>query len=98
MDLPLRRLYLTASLSRGIVNTFGVYQTYYQSSLLADHTASEISWIGTFQAFLLVSLSLVAGPIFDRGHFRILLIVGTFLTVFGIMASLSFHNMFQTNL
>jgi MFS family permease len=30
-------------------------------------------------------MSLVAGPIFDRGHFRILLVVGTFLTVFGIM-------------
>ena len=73
------------SITRGIVNTFGVYQTYYQTSLLADRSASDISWVGTFQAFLLVSFSLVAGPIFDRGHFRILLIVGTILTVFGIM-------------
>ncbi|KIW28753.1 uncharacterized protein PV07_04627 [Cladophialophora immunda] len=71
--------------SWGIVNAFGVYQTYYQTAILADYNASDISWIGTFQAFLLVSFSLVAGPIFDRGYFRILLIVGMFLTVFGIM-------------
>jgi len=67
------------------VNTFGVFQTYYESALLESHNASEISWIGTFQAFLLVAFSLVAGPIFDRGHFRSLVIVGTFLTVFGMM-------------
>lgn len=77
---------LTANLlHRGITNTFAVYQVYYQSAILTDHSASEISWIGTFQAFLLVSFSLAAGPIFDRGHFRALLVVGTFLTVFGIM-------------
>lgn len=72
-------------LNRGIVNTFGVFQEYYQTSLLASHSASEISWIGTFQAFLLVALSLVVGPIFDRGYFRWLITVGTLLTVFGIM-------------
>ncbi|KAK5064722.1 hypothetical protein LTR84_000556 [Exophiala bonariae] len=81
--------------SWGIVNTFGVYQTYYQTSLLHNHNASEISWIGTFQAFLLVSFSLVAGPIFDRGYFRILLAVGTFLTVFGIMMNSISDNYWQ---
>lgn len=72
-----------------------MYQTYYQLSLLSDHDASEISWIGTFQAFLLVSFSLVAGPIFDRGHFRILLVLGTFLTVFGIMMNSISNNYWQ---
>lgn len=67
------------------MNTFAVFQTYYQTSLLKSHSASEISWIGTFQAFLLVAFSIVAGPIFDRGHFHTLIIVGTFLTVFGTM-------------
>ena len=62
-----------------------MFQTYYETSLLESHSASEISWIGTFQAFLLVAFSLVAGPLFDRGHCRLLIIVGTFLTVFGMM-------------
>ncbi|KAH8886516.1 MFS general substrate transporter [Thozetella sp. PMI_491] len=71
--------------SWGIVNTFGVFQTYYESDLLASHTSSEISWIGTFQAFLLVAFSIIGGPIFDRGYFRTLIVVGTFLCTFGIM-------------
>lgn len=70
---------------RGIVNTYGVYQDFYQTSLLQSHTSSEISWIGTFGAFLLVILSVVNGPIFDRGYVRTLLLVGTFLTVFGMI-------------
>lgn len=94
VEVPIESINLH-SITRGIVNTFGVYQTYYQTSLLADHSASDISWIGTFQAFLLVSFSLVAGPIFDRGHFRILLIVGTFLTVFGIMMNSISNNYWQ---
>jgi MFS family permease len=67
------------------VNTFAVYQTYYAADLLSKHSASEISWIGTFQAFLLVFLSLAVGPIFDRGYFYTLIVVGTFLSVFGMM-------------
>jgi len=70
---------------RGLVNTFGVFQAYYHAELLSSRSASDISWIGTFQAFLLVCFSLVVGPIFDRGHFRTLIITGTFLTVFGLM-------------
>ena len=72
---------------RGIVNTFGAFQAFYEDSLLKDHNASSISWIGTFQAFLLVSFSIFSGPIFDRGHFRTLLVVGSFLIVFGLMMS-----------
>jgi MFS family permease len=34
---------------------------------------------------MLVSLSAVSGPIFDRGHVRALLVMGTFFTVFGLM-------------
>lgn len=62
-----------------------MYQTYYETSLLKTHSASEISWIGTVQAFILVAFSLVAGPIFDRGYFYTLLIVGTILTTLGTM-------------
>jgi MFS family permease len=65
------------------VNTFGVFQTYYESAL--PQSASTISWIGTFQAFLLVALGIVAGPVFDRGHFHALVLTGSFLTVFGLM-------------
>ena len=72
-------------LLRGIVNTFGAYQTYYQSDLLKSKSESAISWIGTVQGFLLIVFSIIGGPIFDRGYVRTLLVAGSFLVVFGMM-------------
>lgn len=71
--------------SWGIVNSFGVFQTYYASELLRDQTPSNISWIGSIQAFLLLIIGVATGPIYDAGYFRTLLFSGTFLTVFGMM-------------
>ena len=70
---------------RGIINTFGVYQEYYESELLSSSTASAISWIGTIQGFLIFLISILTGPIFDRGYFRHLILAGTFLIVVGLM-------------
>ena len=53
---------------RGIVNTFGAFQDFYATDLLSAHSTSTISWIGTFQGFLLL-----------------LIVIGTFLVVFGMM-------------
>jgi MFS family permease len=46
---------------------------------------SAISWIGTVQGFLLVSLCVIVGPLFDRGYFRQMIVLGSFLTVLGMM-------------
>jgi len=70
-------------LSRGIVNTFGAFQTYYEGTL--SSTPSAISWIGSIQGCLLLIIGVLTGPIFDMGFFRTLLAVGSFLTVFGMM-------------
>jgi MFS family permease len=70
--------------SRGIVNTFGAYQTYYKSSFLANESDSNISWIGSIQAFLLLIIGVVTGPIYDAGYFNMLVAVGSFLVVFGM--------------
>ncbi|KAF2144961.1 uncharacterized protein K452DRAFT_284346 [Aplosporella prunicola CBS 121167] len=71
--------------SWGITNTFGTYQTYYKTGLLASSTPSAISWIGSIQAFLLMLVGALTGPIYDAGYFRHLLVVGSFLIVFGLM-------------
>ncbi|KAK4955869.1 hypothetical protein LTR10_006808 [Elasticomyces elasticus] len=74
----------------GLLNTFGVYQTYYESGARFTASSSDISWIGSVQALSLLLIGTVAGPIFDRGHFRYLLVGGGFLVVFGhMMLSLS---------
>ncbi|KAK8046375.1 MFS general substrate transporter [Apiospora saccharicola] len=69
----------------GIVNTYGVFQTYYQTELLKNESASNIAWIGSIQAFLLLFVGALTGPLYDYGYFRHLLAVGSFLMVFGMM-------------
>lgn len=55
------------------------------TSLLEDQSASNISWIGSTQAFLLLFIGVVTGPAYDAGYFRTLISVGTFLISFGFM-------------
>ena len=69
----------------GLLNTFGVYQTYYESGQLFQANSSDISWIGAVQSFMLLLTGLLSGPIFDRGYLRYLLVFGSFMVVFGHM-------------
>ncbi|KAL2125021.1 hypothetical protein VTJ04DRAFT_1386 [Mycothermus thermophilus] len=67
----------------GVINTFGVFQAYYESTLLSSHSASAISWIGSAQACLLFLVGVIAGPLYDAGYFRPLLWCGLTLTILG---------------
>lgn len=69
----------------GILNTFGAYQTYYESRELFTASSSQISWVGSVAAFLLLFVGLFIGPIYDRGYVRSLLVFGSFMVVFGHM-------------
>lgn len=68
-----------------ITNTWGVFQSYYGLELLHDSDPSAISWIGSIQAFLLLVVGSLTGPVYDAGYFRELLWGGSFLVVFGHM-------------
>lgn len=73
-----------------MINTYGVYQTYYEISVLQLSTPSAISWIGSIQSCLLMVVGAATGPVYDAGYFRELLWGGSFLVVFGhMMLSLS---------
>ncbi|KAL6234017.1 hypothetical protein BDW75DRAFT_251688 [Aspergillus navahoensis] len=50
----------------GYINSWGVYQAYYEANQLRSETPSAISWIGSLQSFSILSASLVGGPLFDR--------------------------------
>ena len=65
----------------GITNTYGVFQTYYELEVLRDSTPSAISWIGSIQAFLLMLVGALTGPVYDAGYFRELLWGGSFFLV-----------------
>lgn len=71
--------------SWGLLNTFGWFQTYYESGALFHESSSNIAWIGGIQAYMLLTLGFFSGPIYDRGHLRALVIIGSFCVVFGFM-------------
>lgn len=71
--------------NRGMANSFGVFQTYYSSTLLKSSTPSAISWIGSIQGFLLLFVGVFCGRAFDGGYFYHVASLGVFLSVFGMM-------------
>ncbi|KAI0029301.1 MFS general substrate transporter [Vararia minispora EC-137] len=70
--------------SWGLVNSYGAFQTTYETSVLASSSPSSIAWIGSTQAFILLLLGSVSGPVFDRGYFTSQVIAGSFLITFGM--------------
>ncbi|SPO05647.1 related to monocarboxylate transporter 2 [Cephalotrichum gorgonifer] len=76
--------------SFGWVNSIGVFQEYYQNTLLKDYSSSTISWIPALQIFFVMGTGPFVGYVYDRYGPRWLLLGGSFLHVFGLMmASLS---------
>ncbi|KAH8888063.1 putative monocarboxylate permease [Thozetella sp. PMI_491] len=69
----------------GLVNTFGVFQSYYATTLLRSSSESDISWIGSIQAFIMLAMGVVCGRALDAGYFYTELGLGVFLEVFGLM-------------
>ncbi|KAJ6553884.1 MFS general substrate transporter [Mycena sp. CBHHK59/15] len=55
----------------GYVNSWGVFQTYYQLHLLTDSSPSTISWIGSVQISLTFGIAVLMGRLFDNGWFAL---------------------------
>ncbi|KAJ5965974.1 hypothetical protein N7481_012688 [Penicillium waksmanii] len=66
----------------GYINSFGVFQTYYTSTL--GRSPSDISWVGSIQIFLLFFIGTFSGRATDAGYFRFTLTVGATLECFSI--------------
>lgn len=72
----------------GTVQTWGLYQTYYANHL--SQSPSDLSWIGSFQIFLIFFIGTFSGRALDAGLFKVTYSVGLFLQLVGIfMTSLS---------
>ncbi|KAG1903097.1 major facilitator superfamily domain-containing protein [Suillus fuscotomentosus] len=86
----------------GYVTSFGVYQDFYAQNYLTNETSTAISilmvscrFIGSINAFLGTSVSLVAGTLYDRGYFYHLVITGSLLQSFSLfMLSLAKPNQY----
>ncbi|KFY86694.1 hypothetical protein V500_07462 [Pseudogymnoascus sp. VKM F-4518 (FW-2643)] len=69
----------------GLANSFGVFQTYYSTTLLVTSSPSSISWIGSIQGFLLLFIGVFCGRAFGAGYLYPVASLGIFLEIFGMM-------------
>jgi MFS family permease len=67
--------------SWGYLTSYGFFQSYYMTSL--NITASDISWIGSVQIFLVFFIGSFSGRAFDAGYYYTIIIAGSFLQVLG---------------
>ncbi|ETI25195.1 hypothetical protein G647_04568 [Cladophialophora carrionii CBS 160.54] len=81
--------------SFGWINCIGVFQDYYQSHQLKEYTSQEIAWIPSLEAFMMFIGGLWVGRVYDNYGPRVLLLVGTFLHVFGLMMASISHKYYQ---
>lgn len=79
----MRQRWLANNRSIGLINTFGIYQDYYTTEFEFD--PSRASLIGGIQTFLLFFASGIAGPLYDAGYTRFLVIAGAIFIVLGTM-------------
>ncbi|KAI1190355.1 major facilitator superfamily domain-containing protein [Nemania serpens] len=69
----------------GFINSFGVFQTYYEERL--QRPPSDISWIGSIAVFLTFFIGTFTGRLVDAGLLRPVLVVGTAFLTLGIFTT-----------
>ncbi|KAL8823578.1 MAG: hypothetical protein Q9191_005732 [Dirinaria sp. TL-2023a] len=57
----------------------------FSASFLVFNSCFAISWIGTVQAFLLILVGVITGPVYDRGYCRLLIASGAFFIFLGLL-------------
>ena len=74
--------HLVAFNSWGYVNSFGLFQAYYATTL--NETPSRISWIGSIQIFLTFFVGTFSGRAMDAGYYRHVVFAGLGLQILGV--------------
>lgn len=69
----------------GLLNTIGPLQAYLVTHQLQSYSESTVSWIFSIYVFLVFFCGLQIGPIFDAKGPRLLIFIGSVLTVLSIM-------------
>ncbi|KAH7889175.1 MFS general substrate transporter [Phlebopus sp. FC_14] len=62
---------LTTCAAFGYVNTWGIFQDYYEQVMLPNSSPSNIAWIGSIQYALVFMPGLATGRLFDLGYFKL---------------------------
>lgn len=73
----------------------GQLEKYYLANQLSNYTKSQVAWIATVQSTLTFASSIVFGRIFDAHGARVLVMVGTSLSVIALVAVAFSHQYYQ---
>ncbi|KAI4167478.1 MAG: hypothetical protein LQ348_007651, partial [Seirophora lacunosa] len=73
--------------AQGLNQSYGVFQAYYERTLLPTHSPSTIAWIGSLQIFLLFFMSIVVSGQIDAGRFQHCFTGGSALLVAATVAT-----------
>ncbi|KAF8520548.1 MFS general substrate transporter [Gautieria morchelliformis] len=68
----------------GYGSSYGVYQDLYTRA--GTSSTSNISWIGSVNLFIFIGMGLPAGTLVDKGYFRHVILVGSFIYIFSLFA------------
>ncbi|OAQ98871.1 hypothetical protein LLEC1_07967 [Akanthomyces lecanii] len=79
----------------GLLNSYGQFQSVYETDILKHETTSTIAWIGSAQFLVCYLVCIFTGPLLDAGHLHLLLGAGTVVTVFGLMMVSLCHTFYQ---
>lgn len=79
----------------GLLNSYGQFQSIYETDILRRETTSTIAWIGSAQFLVCYVVCIFTGPLLDTGRLHLLLGVGTVVTVFGLMMVSLCHTFYQ---
>ena len=69
----------------GWVYSVGIFQEYYSQGPLRSYSPSEVAWISSTEIFFTFACGPIVGKLFDNYGPRGILLVGSFLHVFGVM-------------
>ncbi|KAF4948547.1 hypothetical protein FSARC_13719 [Fusarium sarcochroum] len=81
--LPTPLLDIFTDMFRGVINSFGAFQSHYVQAL--NRSPSDIAWIGSLEIFFLFFIGAFTGRLTDAGYFRPVAIAGSILLVLGTM-------------
>ncbi|KAJ4358472.1 uncharacterized protein N0V89_003055 [Didymosphaeria variabile] len=71
--------------SFGWLNCVGVFQNYYETHQLRDHSSSQVAWISSLQIFVMFFPGPIVGFFYDNHGPTYLIAVGALFHVFGLM-------------
>lgn len=73
--------FLSVFTTWGVITSFGIFQSYYHTTLLNGHSSFQLGWISSLQLGCVFFGGVITGRPFDDGYFYHLLAAGSILIV-----------------